>query len=443
MMLYLTAIGSFGRLPSFEELENPKSNLATEIFSDDGVLLGTFFIENRSYLPYEELFPADSTQWLTLNGIQTPPIVAALISTEDERYREHGGVDIESLYRVGVKTIMLQSGSQGGGSTISQQLAKNLFPRDTTLYSNQIARFAKLVSMKFKEWITAVKLERNYTKEEIVAMYLNTVTYGSNSYGIKAAAETFFGKTPDQLNIQESAVLVGLVNAPTKYSPVRNPKSSLARRNVVLSRMAGAGSITQSQLDSLKASPIELNYKPITHNDGSATYFREMLRLTMNQELPQRKQFRTKWDYDQALKEYNQNPIVGWCHKNSKADGTPYNIYRDGLRIYTTIDSKMQLYAEEAMQKQMESVIQPMMDAQKRSSGTIFVDAPSEYEEQTIYNAMRYADRYFHLKEAGYDHEQIMQSYEDPREMKVFTFKGLRDTLMTPRDSILHYKSIL
>lgn len=219
LLLLLTAAGLFGRLPSFEELENPKSNLATEILSSDGKVLGTFFVQNRSYVQYDELFPLDSAQLLRLDGYDVPPIIAALVSTEDVRYRGHSGIDLMSLVRVGVKTVLMQNTSQGGGSTITQQLAKNLFPRDINENRGKIARTTKLVVSKLKEWITALKLEYNYTKEEIAAMYLNTVEFGSNAYGIKSAAHTFFNKEPHELNIQEAALLAGLVKGPTMYSP--------------------------------------------------------------------------------------------------------------------------------------------------------------------------------------------------------------------------------
>ena len=311
LLLILTALGLFGRMPSFEELENPKSNLATEIYSEDGKVISTFFIQNRSYVQYADLFPRDSADYITLDGYRVPPVVAALISTEDVRYRSHSGIDIPSLFRVAIKTVMMQRSSQGGGSTITQQLAKNLFPRDTVRNRGKIVKTSKLVVAKLKEWITALKLEYNYTKEEIATMYLNTVEYGSNAYGIKSAAQTFFGKEPCDLTVQEAAVLVGVVNAPTRYSPVRNPENALNRRNLVLSRMAVAGALTQEQCDSISALPIVLNYKPISHNEGTATYFREMLRLTLTAQKPRRNQFFYEWDYEQALKEYEQNPIVG------------------------------------------------------------------------------------------------------------------------------------
>ena len=443
VLLLLTALGVFGRMPSFEELENPRSNLATEIYSEDGKVIGTFFVQNRSYVQYADLFPSDSTLRIRLDGYEVPPIVAALISTEDIRFRGHSGIDIPSLARVAVKTLLMQNTSQGGGSTITQQLAKNLFPRDTARNRGAVVRKAKLVTAKLKEWITALKLEYNYTKEEIAAMYLNTVEFGSNAYGIKSAAHTFFNKEPDELNVQEAAVLVGVVNAPTRYSPVRNPDNALARRNLVLSRMEEAGALTRRQRDSIAALPIVLNYRPVSHNEGSATYFREMLRLVMNAERPKRSQFYNEWDYDQAVKEYDENPLYGWCLKNRKADGTPYNIYRDGLKIYTTINSVMQSYAEQAVQRQMEKEIQPKMDAQYRSTKTLFIGADREERERIMRHAVRYSDRYREMKNAGASEKQIQAAFDKPCDMKVFTYKGERDTLLTPRDSILHHKRIM
>ena len=443
VMMTLAATGAFGRMPSFEELENPKSNLATEIYSEDGKVLSTFFIQNRSYVQYADLFPQDSTRHIYLDGYDVPPVVAALISTEDVRYRDHSGIDIPSLVRVAVKTVLLQRSSQGGGSTITQQLAKNLFPRDTVRNRGKIVKTSKLVMSKFKEWITALKLEYNYTKEEIATMYLNTVEYGSNAYGIKSAAQTFFGKEPHELAVQEAAMLVGVVNAPTRYSPVRNPENALNRRNLVLQRMRVAGALTREECDSISALPIVLNYKPISHNEGTATYFREMLRLTMTAKKPKRNQFYNEWDYEQALKEYEENPLIGWCHKNEKADGTPYNIYRDGLKIYTTVNSKMQLYAEQALQKQLESYIQPQMDAQYRWTKTLFVDTEPEERDRIIRRAVRQSDRFREMKQAGFPESEIEASFGKPCHMKVFTFKGERDTLMTPRDSILHHKRIM
>ena len=337
LLLLLTRLGAFGKLPTFEELENPKSNLATEIYSDDGEMIGSFFIQNRSYVDYNELSPA---------------LVAALISTEDMRFYSHSGIDFISLARVAVKTLALGNRRQGGGSTITQQLAKNLYPRDTAVYNNPISKGSKLVISKLKEWITAVMLEYNYTKEEIITMYLNTVPYGSNAYGIKSAARTFFNKLPSELNVQEAAMLVGVVNAPTRYSPRSNPDRALARRNTVISRMREKGYLTRAQRDSIQALPIELDFRPISHNAGTGTYFREMLRMVMTSGKPSRESFGPgaagDWDYRQAVEQWESNPLYGWCDKNVKANGQPYDLYRDGLKIYTTVNATMQRYAEQA-----------------------------------------------------------------------------------------------
>ena len=274
-------------------------------------------------------------------------------------------------------------------------------------------------------------------------MYLNTVEYGSNAYGIKSAAATFFGKQPSELNLQEAAMLVGVVNAPTRYSPVRNPENALKRRNLVLKRVQNIGAITKQECDPICALPITLNYRPVSHNYGRATYFREMLRLTMNAQRPKRRNYYTTWDYEQACKEYDENPLIGWCHKNRKADGTPYDIYRDGLKIYTTINATMQEYAEASLQKQMQSVIQPTMDKQLRETKTLFQNLDEEEIEAIIKRAMRNSDRFRNMKSAGVSDKEIYESFNRKYEMKVFTYDGERDTLLTPRDSILHHKSIM
>jgi penicillin-binding protein 1A len=300
-VLFIAAISSgwFGALPSFEELENPKSNLASEIITSDQQVLGKYYIENRSNVRYENL---------------SPNLVNALKATEDVRFEEHSGVDLRGLFRVIFKTIFLRQESSGGGSTLTQQLAKNLFPRE------KISGFG-IVIRKIKEWVIAVRLERNYTKEEILAMYLNTVEFGSNAFGIKSASRTFFDKAPADLSFQEAAVLVGLLKAPTYFSPISNPDKSLERRNVVLFQMQRYKFLTREEYDSLKALPIEVHYQTEDHNYGMATHFREVLR----------------------------GELLKWCKEHIKADGTPYNLYSDGLKIYTTIDSRMQKYAEEAV----------------------------------------------------------------------------------------------
>ena len=433
----LTAAGVIGnesRMPNLEELDNPSMSLATEVYSSDGAVIGTFFRENRTKLQYRDLFPQDTTRMLQISGHSVPPIVAALIATEDMRFYSHSAIDFRSLARVGIKTLAMHRRSQGGGSTITQQLAKNLFKR------TENGGISELATSKLQEWVVATKLEYKYTKEEIITMYLNLVDYGSNAVGIKSAAQTFFNKEPDELNIQEAAVLAGVVNATTRYSPVLNPENALKRRNLVLSRMATAGALTKAEADSLSGLPIILNYNPVSHNEGAATYFREMLRLTMTAKRPERSQFTNDWDYQQAVKEYDENPIYGWCLKNTRADGQHYDLYSDGLRIYTTIDSKMQAYAEEAMRKQMREEVQPKMDAQVKRTGSPF----SKDRENLTKKAMRDCDRYRSMKRAGIDEAKIFDSMSNNKyHMRIFTFNGVRDTLMTPRDSVLHYKRIM
>ena len=432
LLLLLTRLGVFGKLPTFEELENPKSNLATEIYSDDGEMIVSFFIQNRSYVDYNELSPA---------------LVAALISTEDMRFYSHSGIDFISLARVAVKTLALGNRRQGGGSTITQQLAKNLYPRDTAVYNNPISKGSKLVISKLKEWITAVMLEYNYTKEEIITMYLNTVPYGSNAYGIKSAARTFFNKLPSELNVQEAAMLVGVVNAPTRYSPRSNPDRALARRNTVISRMREKGYLTRAQRDSIQALPIELDFRPISHNAGTGTYFREMLRMVMTSGKPSRESFGPgaagDWDYRQAVEQWESNPLYGWCDKNVKANGQPYDLYRDGLKIYTTVNATMQRYAEQAVWEQMGETVQPMMDRVTKARGSVFSDISKDEREAIMRRAKKNSDRYRQMKRAGATDAEIDKAFATPVPMRVFSYKGDRDTVMSPDDSLMYYKKFL
>ena len=428
LLIGLTATGLFGKLPTFEDLENPKSNLATEVYSEDGQMIGSFFIQNRSYTSYEEL---------------SPNLVAALVSTEDARYYGHSGIDFIGLARVGFKTVLLGQ-KQGGGSTITQQLAKNLYETREGDKKGGLLKYPNLVISKLKEWITAVGLEYNYTKEEIIAMYLNTVEYGSNAYGIKSAARTFFNKLPDELTIEEAAMLVGVVNAPTRYSPRLNPENALARRNTVISRMEDRGFITATVRDSVKAMPIELDYRPISHNTGTGTYFREMLRLTMTAERPKRSDFANDWDYQQAAKTWDENPLYGWTHKNRKADGTEYNLYRDGLKIYTTINASMQKYAEDALFEHMKNEMQPAMDSQIERYKTVFRRLSKEQIDNIMVQAMKQTDRYRSMKKDGVSDDAIRRFFDEEKvQMKIFTYRGEVDTLMTPMDSILHHKTIM
>ncbi|MBQ2141677.1 MAG: penicillin-binding protein, partial [Alistipes sp.] len=330
-VFYMAKVEKLGPMPSFDELENPKTNLATQIYSADGEVIGTYFIENRTYLSYEELFPADREKWLEIDGHVLPPIVAALLATEDVRFFDHAGIDFQATARVGIKTILLGQSEQGGGSTITQQLAKNLYK--TRVNKAGVEGSAGTIVAKIQEYVIATQLEHNYTKEEIVAMYLNTVEFSNSNFGIKSAANNFFGKEPCDLSIEEAAVIAGQVKAPGTYAPLKrgepNPKA-LERRNTVLDRLASAGAISEKRAAELKQLPIDLsNYRRAAdaHNEGSATYFREMVRRAMTAKEPERNNYYTQWDYEQAVKEYNENPIMGWCLKNRKANGDPYDIY--------------------------------------------------------------------------------------------------------------------
>ncbi len=425
VMLFLTAIGTFGTLPTFEELENPRSDLATEIYSEDGHMIGMIFTKSRSFVDYNEL---------------NDSIVAALVSTEDARYYGHSGIDFVSLARVAFRTFGMGQRSQGGGSTITQQLAKNLFPRDTVRNRSALSKGGRLAVSKLKEWITAVKLERNYTKEEIIAMYLNTMDYSSNAVGIKAAAQTYFFKTPHELTINEAAMLVGIVNAPTRYNPKLNPENALARRNTILNRMYAKDFISRHERDSLQQLPIELNYHPISHDQGMATYFRMMLAETLKKEKPRRSDYentvRGEWDFRQDVQMWETNPLEGWIHKTLKADGSKYDIYRDGLKIYTTLNSVMQEYAEAALHDRMLNGAQPAMDRQYGWSKRVYRDMGATAANAELFR--KYSRAHKDESEA-----ELKAQFEIPKEMRVYTYRGVRDTLMSPKDSVIHYELLM
>ena len=437
-----------GPMPTFDELENPKSNLATQIFSADGEVLGTYFIENRTYLSYEDMFPADRSKWLEIDGHKLPTIVAALLATEDVRFFDHSGIDFQATARAGIRTVILGQSGQGGGSTITQQLAKNLYK--TRRNKEGLQGNAGTLAAKAQEYVIATQLEYNYTKEEIVAMYLNTVEFSNSNFGIKSAANNFFGKDPCDLSIEEAAVIAGQVKAPGTYAPLKNGEPNaraLERRNTVLDRMSAAGAISSDMADSLKQLPIDLTrYRRAAdaHNEGSATYFREMVRRVMMAKEPERRNYYTEWDYEQALREYNENPIYGWCYKNTKANGEPYDIYRDGLKIYTTVDARMQRYAEEALQEHMAEVVQPRMDGQIRSRGGILYPDHTRAEmDRKINAAMRQTDRWREMTNSGSTEDEIVAAFNVPSRMQIFTFDGVRDTVITPRDSLIHCKKIM
>lgn len=427
LLFMLIANGLFGHMPTFEDLENPKSNAASEVYSADGELLGTFFVENRSYATFEEL---------------PEHLVDALLATEDVRFYRHSGIDAQGLVRVFFKTLLLNQGESGGGSTITQQLAKNLFPRDTVYTRSKTVRFLKLAVSKFKEWITAVKLERNYTKNEILTMYLNTVSFGYNSYGIWRASKTFFDKPVDSLDICESAVLVGMLKAPTRYSPVRNPDLSRERRNTVIGQMVKYKKLSRTQGDSLAALPLEVRFQEGDHNAGLAGYLRELIRVMLTAREPRPGLYFTHEQYQADSLAWADNPLYGWCRKNPKLDGSEYNIYTDGLRVYTNIDANLQRYAEEAMKTHLSRTLQPLLNREKRG-GLFSRDVPQEAREVVITSGIHRSDRYRQMKSQGATEKEILAVFDKPTAMRVFTWKGEVDTVMTPRDSVYYYKQIL
>ncbi len=425
----LISTGRMGFMPTFEDLENPQNNLSSQVFSADGELLGNYFLQNRIYVDFDEL---------------SENVVNALLATEDIRFRRHSGIDARGLARVGIKSVLLQQDA-GGGSTITQQLAKNLFPRDTTSYRFGISRKVNLGLTKFKEWVTAVKLERNYTKDEIIVMYLNTVDFGSHSFGIKTAARTFFNTTPDSLKVEEAALLIGVLKAPTWFSPVRNPERAHARRNVVLGQMEKYDFISRSELDSIAALPIELDYLVQDHTVGLARHFRERLRTIIRANEPRRENYLFYERFRQDSIEWVNNPLYGWVNKNFKPDGSNYNLYRDGLRIHTTIDSRMQLYAEEALDEHLGEDLQKDFDRIRRTyvRDPFSDDLTPEQVEMNMERTMRRTERYQRLSWAGVSHDSILKVFNSPVEMSVFSWEGDIDTVMTPIDSIRYYKSFL
>jgi len=425
LLFVLISREKLGPMPSFRELENPEYWLAAEVYSEDGVLLGKISIENLTWTEYKDLSP-----WLT----------DALIATEDIRYYRHSGVDIRGLGRAVIKSVLLGQNT-GGGSTITQQLAKQLYPRDTAR-SSAVMKIVKLGVSKFKEWQTAVKLERFYTKEEIIAMYLNKFDFLYNAIGIRSAAKVYFNTTPDSLNLQQAAVLVGMLKNSALFNPVRNYDLMMGRRNVVISQMAKYGYITQALADSVTKLPIESKFNVEDHNTGPATYLREYIRNIMRRPEPDRSKYVRQSSYDEAFWEWENNPLYGWCAKNKKPDGTPYDLYKDGLKIYTTINSKMQKYAEEALVEHLSLEVQP--DFYKRARGfknpPYSDDLTKKEVEEIMQTSVERTDRYYSMKRAGVPDDSIMMAFNTPVKMKVFSWRGEIDTVMTPLDSVRYYK---
>ncbi|MBM6863669.1 transglycosylase domain-containing protein [Bacteroides caecigallinarum] len=419
--------GKIGYVPPIEELENPNLKFATQVISDDGVVLGTWSLskENRLYVGYEDL---------------SPNLVHALVATEDVRFSEHSGIDARAFMRALIKRGVFMQKNAGGGSTITQQLAKQF-------YSPTADNVMERLLQKPIEWVIAVKLERYYTKEEILTMYLNKFDFLNNAVGIKTAAGTYFSKEPKDLSIEEAATLIGMCKNPSLYNPRRFNERTRGRRNVVLDQMRKAGYLTEAECDSLKALPLVLKYRPVDHNDGLATYFREYLRGVLNAKKPVKKNYRG-WQmqkfYEDSLA-WETNPLYGWCAKNKKKDGSNYNLYTDGLKIYTTINSRMQQYAEEAVHEHVAEYLQPRFFKEKKGRKTApYTNQLSTEEVDAILKrSIRQSERHRIMKAAGYSEAEIMKAFNTPREMTVFTYEGEKDTIMTPLDSIKYYKHFL
>jgi len=424
LMFFMIAQGWLGYMPTFEDLENPESLLASEVVSADGVILGKYFKENRSFVRYEEI---------------SPNVLKALVATEDVRYYEHSGVDARGLVRV-IKGILTADTNSGGGSTISQQLAKMLFPRDNL--SNKI----QLIFRKFKEWVIAVKLEKSYTKEEILTMYLNKYDFLNLAVGIKSAAAIYFNTTPDKLSVEQAAMLIGMAKNSSLYNPVRRPELTLQRRNVVLTQMEKYGYLTKAEYESLKTRSLGLDFHKVDFKTGPAPYFREYLRQAMNAVKPIKSDYKA-WQmqkYREDSVEWEANPLYGWCNKNKKTDGTSYNLYRDGIRIVTTIDSRMQRYAEEAVTLHLKTNLQPEFNKHLRvlKNRPFANSLSSEAVTEIMDQAIKQTERYRLAKQSGKSWDEIKRIFDHPLEMTVFSYKGDRDTLLSPLDSMKYYYSI-
>ena len=420
------ANGKIGYMPPIEDLQNPINRFATQVYSSDGKLMGTWSMsrENRVMVDYSKL---------------SPMLVKALVATEDARFYEHSGIDFYALMRAVVKRGLMGQKSAGGGSTITQQLAKQL-------YSDVAHSTTERMLQKPIEWVIAVQLERTYTKDEIITLYLNYFDFLHNAVGIKTAANTYFSKEPSELNINECATLVGLCKNPSYFNPVRFPERSRNRRNVVLGQMLKAGYLTQAQHDSCAQQPIELHFHVTDHKDGMATYFRDFLRRYMMAKKPVQSDY-PSWGYVKYFMDsvaWEQDPLYGWCHKNKKRDGGNYNLYTDGLKVYTSIDSRMQRYAEQACYDHVVKFLQPAFDKGKSvKSNFPYSDLKKDQVEQLLRRTMRQSDRYRVMKAAGCSEDEIERAFNTKTEMQVFTYHGDIDTLMTPMDSIRYLKSFL
>lgn len=427
LLFFLIWFGIIGYSPDIENLQNPISKSASLVYSADGKIIGTYNIDRANRIPisYSKL---------------SPHLVHALVATEDERFYEHSGIDFIALGRAIVKRGMMGQASAGGGSTITQQLAKQLF---STPAKSTIERLLQ----KPIEWIIAIKLERNFTKEEIIALYLNYFDFLHGAVGIKIAANTYFNKEPKDLSVTESALLIGLCKNPSLFNPVRYPERSKERRDVVLSQMRKAGYLSQAEYTSYCSEPIELRFHRADHKDGMAVYFREFLRQYMMMDRPTRDDY-PSWNMRQFVIDsiaFASDPLCGWCKKNTKKDGSYYNVYTDGLRIFTTIDSRMQRYAEESVYNHVAKYLQPQFNKENstKPNAPFTENLTPEQVRQIMGRAVKQSERYRIMKQAGASAAEIEKAFRTPTDMTVFTYHGDIDTVMTPLDSIRYYKSFL
>ena len=419
--------GWIGYMPDIEDLQNPINRFATQVYSSDGKVIGTWNLnkENRIVIPYKKM---------------SPYLVQALVATEDERFYEHSGIDFRALGRAIIKRGILGQTNAGGGSTITQQLAKQL-------YSSTAQSAAQRMFQKPIEWVIAIKLERYYTKEEIIALYLNYFDFLHNAVGIKTAANTYFNKEPKDLTVCEAATLIGLCKNPSFFNPVRYPERAKERRNVVLSQMVKAGYMDHAEYQNYSSEPLTLNFHRTDHKDGTATYLREFLRQYMMAKRPVRTDY-PSWNNVQFVADsiaWDTDPLYGWCNKNFKKDGSPYNVYSDGLKVFTTIDSRMQKYAEEAVYQHVARYLQPAFDKEnKPKPSSPYSDKLTPQQIRNILNrSITQSERWRTMKAAGCTPEEIKEAFRKKIEMTVFTYHGDIDTLMSPLDSIRYYKGFL
>ena len=419
--------GWIGYMPDIEDLQNPINRFATQVYSSDGKVIGTWNLnkENRIVIPYKKM---------------SPYLVQALVATEDERFYEHSGIDFRALGRAIIKRGILGQTNAGGGSTITQQLAKQL-------YSSTAQSAAQRMFQKPIEWVIAIKLERYYTKEEIIALYLNYFDFLHNAVGIKTAANTYFNKEPKDLTVCEAATLIGLCKNPSFFNPVRYPERAKERRNVVLSQMVKAGYMDRAEYQNYSSEPLTLNFHRTDHKDGTATYLREFLRQYMMAKRPVRTDY-PSWNNVQFVADsiaWDTDPLYGWCNKNFKKDGLPYNVYSDGLKVFTTIDSRMQKYAEEAVYQHVARYLQPAFDKEnKPKPSSPYSDKLTPQQIRNILNrSITQSERWRTMKAAGCTPEEIKEAFRKKIEMTVFTYHGDIDTLMSPLDSIRYYKGFL